>query len=135
MIIHIFLFSLIRYFLLAQVFMKVFEFLRNAQIWIKFDSSNFNLWIFYRTWANKKYLTKLNKKLWIIIFLMHFYHRFSWPKNSRNFEFYLFLKFYNSNSFMSIVAHLAKIDSLSFDLPPKKISWFLDNINYAFFII
>ena len=36
---------------------------------------------------------------------------------------------------MSIVAHLAKIDSLSFDLPPKKISWFLDNINYDFFII
>jgi len=36
---------------------------------------------------------------------------------------------------MSIVAHLAKIDSLSFDLPPKKISWVLDNINYAFFII
>jgi len=54
MIIHNFLFSLIRYFLLAQVFMKVFEFLRNAQIWIKFDSPNFNLWIFYRTWANKK---------------------------------------------------------------------------------
>ena len=36
---------------------------------------------------------------------------------------------------MFIVAHLAKIDSLSFDLPPKKISWVLDNINYAFFII
>jgi len=33
------------------------------------------------------------------------------------------------------VAHLAKINSLPFYLPPKKISWFLDNINYAFFII
>jgi len=32
MIIHNFLFSLVRYFLLAQVLMKVFEFLRNAQI-------------------------------------------------------------------------------------------------------
>ena len=29
------------------------------------------------------------------------------------------------------VSHLAKINSLSFDLPLKKISWFLDNINYA----
>ena len=36
---------------------------------------------------------------------------------------------------MSIVAHLDKIDSLSFDPPPKKISWVLDNINYAFFEI
>ena len=33
------------------------------------------------------------------------------------------------------VSHLANINSLSFDLPPKKISWFLDKINYAFFII
>ena len=88
---------------------------------------------FIKTWANKKYLIKL-KKLWIIIFLFHFYHRFSWPKNSRNFEFYLFLKFYNSNSIMFNVSHLAKINSLYFYLPPKKISWFLDNINHAFLL-
>ena len=128
MIIHSFLFILIMYFLLVQVFL-------NSFITLKFDSSNFNLWIFYRTWDNKKYLIKLNKKLCIIIFLINFYQRFMFPKNSRNFEFYLFLKFYNSNSIMFNVSHLANINSLSFNLPPKKISWFLDNINYAFFII
>ena len=101
------------------------------QIWALWRNSK----TFIKTWANKKYLIKLNKKLWIIIFLVHFYQRFSWPKNWRNFEFYPFLKFYNSNSIMFNVSHLAKINSLSFDLPLKKISWFLDNINYALFII
>ena len=38
-------------------------------------------------------------------------------------------------SFLSSVAHLAKIDSSSHVLPPRKISRFLDNINYAFSII
>ena len=32
---------------------------------------------------------------------------------------------------MSNVSRLGKIDSLSLVLPPNKISWFLDNINYA----
>ena len=135
MIIHSFLFILIIYFLLVQVFLKVFEFLHNAQIWIKFDSSNFNLWIFYRTWDNKKYLIKLNKKLCIIIFLINFYQRFRFPKKFKEFWILPIFKFYNSNSVMSNVSRLGKINSLSLDLPPSKISWFLDNINYAFSII
>ena len=85
MIIHSFLFILIIYFLLVQVLLKVFEFLHNAQILIKFDSSHFNLWIFYRTWDNKKYLIKLNKKLCIIIFLINFYQRLRFPKKFKEF--------------------------------------------------
>ena len=56
--------------------------------------------------------------------LMHFKQIFSCPKNSRNFEFYKFVKFYNSNSFMSKVAHLAEIDSFSLVLPQQNITFF-----------
>ena len=51
--------------------------------------------------------------------LMHFLAKIWY---SRNFEFYQYLIFFNSNSFMSKVAHLTEIDSMSLVLHPNKIS-------------
>ena len=56
------------------------------------------------------------------MFLMHFSKGLAGLKIQEILNSTHFIKFYNSNFIMFNVSRLAKINSLSFGLPPKKIS-------------